>query len=526
MTTQYVSSVAYAAVSIWTANTTLAAGSIIRQAGTVTQGQERCFRTANGGKTGSAQPAWVLTAGGASPTDGTITDWVEVTGQQAYQVSGGAWNAPHARLTNALASGWAAAGDAIYVRSDHAETYSGSLGIVFPGTYAAFNICQCVQVNCAIPPGAADAATGASITSTTQGCSIGGAVWWDGISPSVTANYTSFSFTGTTGRSLQCFNNCTVAAPQVGFGGSGTAGEMSRVRLNNVLFQQNANPNAGGYFIFANADEPMVEWYGGGFTGTARTSPIFADSSSSETMLGFNIRNVDFSFFGAGYTLAAANASSSIHHFLFEKCKFNPAMTFPNTPLVPGTQLDFIGCDFSGGSNSLFNARYDYSGTLTTDFANYQAAGASAAGTPFSWNIVTNANCSMLAPFETFIMAEFYVGTVGSPISQKFDIMTDGAVVTTPLTNRDVQVDLEYFGSATSTLGSVITSGVANILTPGTTIPTGSVNSWTTSGITTPQPQEITLTWTPQEVGYYRAVLKVNKPSLTLWTVPPAAKAQ
>lgn len=522
MATQYVSSVAYTAVAQWAASTVYAAGAIVRQSGTVTQGNERCFRTAAGGTSGSTQPTWVLTEGAASPTDGTVTDWTEVTGQQAYQTSGGAWNAPHARLTNAIASGWAAAGDAIYVRSDHNESFSGSLTIAFPGTLAAPNICQCVQVNCAIPPGGSDATTGAQITGSVGG-SIGGSVYWSGINVNCTGTFTGFGFTGTNQKSAQNINNATFGAPNINFLGSGTVGRMARLRFNNVFFQQNANPNSGGFFGLSNAADTLVEWVGGGFTGTARTSPIFGENSADEGLGAFYLRNIDFSFFGAGYTFISPAANSSIKRFTMEKCKFSTDITLlGSAPTVIGSQYDFLGCDLpAGAGNSLYNARYDYSGTLTTDTTVVEASGASAASTPFSWKIVTNASNSYAFPFETFPMQEFYVGTTGSPISQYFDLMTDNVV----LTNKDAWIELEYYGTSGSTQGSFVSTGVANILTAGTNLTTGSQNTWTTTGITTPKPQQIKATWTPQVVGWYRPVLKIAKASTTIWAAPPSAKA-
>ena len=79
----YVGSTKYTAVAQWSATHTFAAGAIVRQLASPAVGSERCFQTAAGGVSGSSEPTWVLTAGSTSPTDSSITDWVEITGKAA-----------------------------------------------------------------------------------------------------------------------------------------------------------------------------------------------------------------------------------------------------------------------------------------------------------------------------------------------------------------------------------------------------------------------------------------------------------
>src|SRR5689334_10732578 len=143
MANWYVNSVAYTAVAQWAANATVPAGGIRRQLAAPSAGNERCFRTAAGGTSGSTEPVWVLTHAATSPTDGTITDWVECTGAEARQ-SPGAWAAPHARLANAFASGWGAAGDNFFVSSNHAETGVGYT-LTSPGTATSPCAIYCVD---------------------------------------------------------------------------------------------------------------------------------------------------------------------------------------------------------------------------------------------------------------------------------------------------------------------------------------------------------------------------------------------
>lgn len=84
-------------VAPWAASHVYAAGAIVRQLAMPNVGSERCFRTSAGGTSGGSEPVWNLAKGSAQPSDNTVTDWTEVTGNETYQ-SPGAWSAPAARL--------------------------------------------------------------------------------------------------------------------------------------------------------------------------------------------------------------------------------------------------------------------------------------------------------------------------------------------------------------------------------------------------------------------------------------------
>lgn len=90
-TTWYMSSVGYAAISVWTANTVIAAGTIRRQV-SPTAANERAFIAVIGGTThATTEPTWAVTRG-ALTTDNTVT-WQEVTGQPS--LNGDLTNTPN-----------------------------------------------------------------------------------------------------------------------------------------------------------------------------------------------------------------------------------------------------------------------------------------------------------------------------------------------------------------------------------------------------------------------------------------------
>lgn len=94
-----------------------------------------------------------------------------------------------------------------------------------------------------------------------------------------------------------------------------------------------------------------------------------------------------------------------------------------------------------------------------------------------------------------------------------------GTATAAPLNNNDCWLEFEYLGSSITPIGSLVTSLPATILTTPTAIPS-SAATWTTTGLVSPTTQKLQVTFTPQMVGLVRGVVKVAKPSTTLYVDP------
>ena len=95
------------------------------------------------------------------------------------------------------------------------------------------------------------------------------------------------------------------------------------------------------------------------------------------------------------------------------------------------------------------------------------------------------------------------------------EVITDNVV----LTNADIWVEVAYMGSASSPDNTVATSRTANILTAGSNL-TVSAATWNTTGIATPKPQSMAVSFTTAIAGYIRVRVKVAKVSLTVRVDP------
>jgi hypothetical protein len=110
----------------------------------------------------------------------------------------------------------------------------------------------------------------------------------------------------------------------------------------------------------------------------------------------------------------------------------------------------------------------------------------------------------------------FYNTTVGSPVTVTVEVITNNVT----LTNLDIWLDVMAMNTASSTLGSW-TSSASALLSSATNLPSSS-ESWTTTGLTTPVRQKLSVTFTPQVVGDFIAIVRLARASTTVYVDPAA----
>jgi hypothetical protein len=143
-----------------------------------------------------------------------------------------------------------------------------------------------------------------------------------------------------------------------------------------------------------------------------------------------------------------------------------------------------------------------------------RTGGASDGTTPISRKMTSSANAKFFAPLESddvFAWNE----TTGSSVTVTAETMTDNVT----LTDAEAWVEVEYLGTSGFPLGSGASDRAADILaTPANQ--TTSSEAWTTTGLTTPVKQKLSVTFTPQEKGLIRARVMLAKASTTLYFCP------
>lgn len=508
------SSTGYYAVTQYANLHLYAVGDIVRQLATPAVGSERCFRCTTLGTSGASEPSWNL-AKAATTTAGTAI-FTEITGNSIYN-----WSAPHARQQIATGNGWSAAGDNVYVAKISVETAAAAINS--PGTSVSvqnslINVI-CVDSTGSVPPVSANLGTGASVSATTSNQLFlfnltGGASYYRGISFSSTAN-SGLATTGASYIQLK-FEACNFTL------------------ANNAAntFQINNATQGGLYFVewvnttitFSNVGQ-YIFVCGGMFTwrntvsavlGTVPTV-LFNPSAATPGPTVIICEGVDLS--AVNTTIFGASSNGAVASGYLINCRLNASVTVAATPLRRGEDYYLINCD--SGATGYRNEKYNYDGTLKTETTIVRSGGAidTSGGTSYSHKITTTANCGKVFPFAG-LPFDIWVDITGSSKTATIEMVNDG----TTFTGADLWFEAEYLGNASYPLGSMATSGIADILAVGTSYSTSS-ETWTTTGLSSPVKQYAQITFTTQIKGYVRITPKVAKVSKTLYICPKVAVA-
>ena len=502
------STTGYWGVAKWQASHAYATGAIIRQLSTPTVGNERCYRASGSGTSGSTEPTWVLTKGGTTSDNGI--SWVEVTGNETYQTAG-SWNAPHARISNALTSPWTADGDTIFVGNRHTATQSTTLTWVGRGT--STNVTKIISVNStsgSVPPAAADYATTPQASESTTGnaafnvnSGANGYMYFSGLS--MTAGNGANSAQLLVQPEYAHFVNCAFAksgtnvnTQAIVFTGPST-GAPARHILENCTM---AFGNVGDMMKFS---EGIFLWKNtaSAIGGTVPTTALISQAGNTYPFV-LTVDGVDLSAVTSG-TLVNGQPGTGIISFV--NCKYNGGATIATTPTSKGGLRVYYSA-VGTGAGEYQHGGYSYEGTLTTNTTTYLAA--TDGDQAYSWKIVSTANVDRTSPFETFEIAKWQPGDSNSHTA------TIELTSASTLTNADIWVELQYLGTASNLKASTVSSGVGNPITSGTALTTSSA-SWTSAQT---NKYKIAVTFTPKVDDYIRAIVKVGTASLTIYVDP------
>jgi hypothetical protein len=476
-------------------STTISIGLIIQDAAA------DCLFIAKTGTTiGTVEPTWNKPAG-QTTTDNAVT-WVSLGAPANF----GGWAAPHARLANAFASNWGAAGHSFFIGLDHAETQSTSMTLASPGAVAT--PCFIYSIPTAtIPP--TTPTSGASITSTATGTSMSvtGAAYYFGVA----INAGSSTNTGTiqfSGNTWQRYDSCAIARKGTGNNNIFIASAL-RIDLVNTTLQFD---NTSDTLQFTGNNR--MTWRNTPSAIAGATIPTTLFNPSTTNACTVVAEGVDLSALGSGRLVNSTNTNGN-HNFYFIDCKFGSGAVLSSGTADPsGPRVDAIRC----ASSAIIygQSRFWYEGTLDPETTIVRTGGATDGTQPISWKIVTTANSSWVHPFEAFPIS-IWNSTVDptSVTVTVFGIWGGGAVPN----NDDIWIDVEYLGSSGSPLASVVSGTKSSNLASGS--PLSSDTSTWGAGSTTKFKMAVTLSSPkPQLGGYLRVYVKAAKLSSTFYIDP------
>lgn len=522
------STIGWSAVTAWATGATIAAGVLRRQLAAPTVGNERVFAAIVAGTThATTEPTWVVTKG-AKTTDNTVT-WQEVTGQPGVngdttncptwlqnknvavtigmiitdavvdtlficttagttgngaeptwnKTAGvtttdngatwtslgavgnfGSWAAPFARMQSAVAANWMAAGNTLFVGNDHAETQSTASTVTFPGTVALPNSVYSIDHTASFPLTGTNISSGAAVTVTgSNALTVNGSLAINGF----TLTGGSALNIGTTNSSFSRLDNCALIKSGASGGIVYTIGSTSaKTLMNNTTVKFGAT---GDLMVLSN-----LQWRNTASAIQGSTFPttfLFTNGSGG----GLNIlEGVDLSALGSGVTLVS-NGSNANGQFYFMNCKLGGSVTIALSPSNDQHTVDYSAID-SSGTNYQFG-RWTTRGTLLTETTIIRTGGASA-GTAVSYKIATTSTSLWITPFDCTPITIWNTVT-GSNVTCTLAGIWNSA----SLPNNDqIWVDIEYFGSSGSPLGSIATETKANNLATGTALTADSTSAW------------------------------------------------
>lgn len=420
----------------------------------------------------------------------------------------GSWATAATQMSSAITQ--SVAGDDIWVASDHVETTSAGLALVFKGTSTSPNRVVSVNKAGSAPPVSGDVQAGASIATVgTNALTICGHAFIEGVSFSSGTGAVAVAFTliGDIDSWLY-LKNCVLSASATGGGsitfGGATSGKYRKLILDNTPVNFSSTLNSmhlrSIYFVWKNTTNAL--------TGTL-PSTIFTSTVISHA----DINNVDLSAAGAGVTLFSGAQQS---RYFLTNCKLNPSVTlYSSLTFRASAEIYLFG---TSGDNINYNlAKYNYLGSQVPDVIYTKVGGASDGTTSYSHKIVTSARTKNYDTFDALSNA-VWVDSIGSPVTVTVDGIWSSVGSVLP-TQGDIWCDVQYLGDATSTLGSSTNDGPTNILDTATTAQGVSSATWV-GGLVDETKFSLSCTFTPYKKGFIQLVVKVAKPSATFYLDP------
>jgi len=422
---------------------------------------------------------------------------------QLHLKSGAGNVSPYVDWTNAATTLAAAitamaAGDTLDVSSAHAEATAG-ISLTVPGSTTA--ISKILGGTQGASSGLTALATGGVIESSNTSFAVNGSFYASHVTWRASSTSTvSPTFANTTGN-IQFHNACRYevtgggAASGVKFG-AGTANAATLVTLKDCVFKlSNAAQRINVDYV--------VNIIGGSIdaAGTA-PSGIFKIEGNTR---GAKLTCDDFD-------VSACTASADIIGTLsqggayarFRRMKLPASWTgslVTSGQIKHGDRFELI--DASSGTTVYKLWIADFAGSIRDENTVKVTANTR------SYKAVTTADCSLINPLRSH---EYFVSLAsGSAQTVSLDILTDNIT----LTDAEAWLQVDYFAGSTS-IGTTATDAVADALATPANQSTSSA-TWTTTGITTPVKQLLSVTVTPGAADYAIVRAVFAKPSTTVY---------
>lgn len=441
--------------------------------------------------------------------------------------SGADWNNEKLTLVTGIAA-IDAAGDRVLINSAHTET-AASISYTCPGTNAS--PMQFLSVTPTGTSGISSLTAGAAFTanSGSGGLAVNGSGYFYGINWTMSStSSTVLGFAGGVGdhqvHDTGQFNLTSSGGSSNIQLGNATTGGGSRVLLKNCTFRFGATGHRISFL-----GDVVVQGGSWSASGTLNPGAIFAPAPGSGTGRGSKllVDGFDFSNLNAAINLAGSGQGGVV--MTFRNCKLPASWSgapIADGSLVAGQRVEMYNCDNADTNYRLWVK--EYTGSIRDETTIVRSGGASDGTTPISWKMDTTANVAY--PTSVLRSPEIAVwnDTSGTSKTVTVEMVHDtnvaagqGAGTSFAFRDDEVWLEVQYLGDGTRPISTFVSDAPTNIITTAADQASSSV-TWTTTGMTTPVKQKLSVTFTPQEKGWFICTVCVGKASKTLYVCPKA----
>lgn len=410
-----------------------------------------------------------------------------------------------------------AAGDSVYVSQAHAETSSdGDLRGIAAGTNGS--PVKVIGANDAAEPPTA-VSTAPTLLSTGGWTFPAGGLYVYGLQFSTGSgavnNTIDFMGVALPLNVKQLFEKCQFIQQATGGAAVWQIGALS----NNgpgIVEWRNCDIKAASTNNRIGIIDMVFQWRGGSVLagGTAMTTLLQPNGTSRPG--NCLVESVDLSQLASTCNLVDFASAGTIADVLFRYCKLPASWTgsLATGLNAPGQRAEMHNCDNADTNYRLWVE--DFLGSIKHETTLVRTGGANDGATTLAWKMASNTNAVYpMLPLRTPEMRRWQ-DAVGSAITVTVDVLHDSV---TNLKDDEIWLEVQYLGTSGVPLGSLINDAKADVLATAAD-QAASSSTWTTTGMTNPNKQKLSVTFTPQEKGYLIATVHLAKASYTVYVDP------